>query len=663
VSLQAKGNAPNDEQPGSGAEPVAEAQTTEERETFEERDIHPADGEIEDVLVVPESIREPSLFLLRSPSIQLVSSSKPPKQKWRLKAFNAVTDDDYFETAPSSPNTRREVVDPAPVSLNQDKAQADATSQRGMRQEGAEDVGSPDLDFEEVDFQETAVGTFEHLISHPEEVTAITEPQAFSPPVEETSTTAANGIISDNEYQHTMPQHADVPDVFSNSLVGGRTRPATGSSLATPSKSQRGPQPVMKGLTSGHLDQRDPSAHRDTLSFDQVSETRRSVDEYSQSPLPSSSAPNSPVPSIPPPARMGVNASSYVKVAKRNGEGNRADILKSGPAVSGPHKKARPPPRGVPIPVRDSSPIRRSSPPQPRADRRRTFGGWPTVLATSSLRKEEATISNPRRERRDSTPALPATMLYRNQQQDADWLRGVEKKIKVIPRYTDPRKRSIPLLPPDISSDDTNTANESEDEDGLAEKVSRMSSRDIERVMNVLNVAPRNKVLKQWKRQNKSDAWIIWNGLDFVLEELANRFNTGVIAAREAWATAGDLVVTEKALYHAQETTRRTIADVIKSEAEEASKRRMESWAPSREPSKRWGSTSRRNSRVYQRGARPPEFVPTEAVQVAVGAASSLLRDHDVRQRSSDILRNALEELPMLSFDGVGPGGVTILRE
>jgi hypothetical protein len=190
-----------------------------------------------------------------------------------------------------------------------------------------------------------------------------------------------------------------------------------------------------------------------------------------------------------------------------------------------------------------------------------------------------------------------------------------------------------------------------------------MSSLDIERVMNVLNVAPRNKVLKQWKRQNRSDAWITWNGLDFVLEELANRFNTGVAAAREAWAAAGDLIVTEKALFHAQEMARRTVADIIKSEAEEASKRRMGSWAPSRQTPERWGGTSGRDTRLYPRGGGPPKFVPAEAVQVAVEAASSPWSNHDVRRGPSKVLREALDELPMLSFDGVGPGGVSILRE
>ena len=656
---------------------MAEAQTTKESDTLEGRDTRLADGEVADVSVVPESIREPTPLSLpgRSPSIQLVSSSKHLKQKWRPKAFTSFqirADDNYFETPPSSPNTYGTVDDPAPGPSKQNEAQADATSQRAQH-EDAEDVESLNLEFEEVVFEESVVEKLEQevkFIDHSEDVSTRNEPQTVLSPAEETSTTAANGMlfnISDNEYQHAMPQYSDSPDVFSNPLVNNGTRREKGSRLATFSKREKGSHPVKKGLSSGHLERGDSPAIRDTSFFKQASGTRHSVDGYSQSPLPSSSAPHSPISSVPTHTRMGVYTPPHFKVTKRNGEGNRTRVPKVGPTVSGPPKKARAPPPGVPVLVQDPSPIHRRPPPQlrkePRAERRRTFGGWSTVLATSSLRKEEVKTSNPRGRRRDSTSALPATMFYRDQQEDADWLRSVEKKIKVIPQYTDRRKRSIPSLPPETSSDHTNTANESEDEDDLAEKISRMSSLDIERVMKVLNVAPRDKVLKKWKRQHKSNAWIIWNGLDFVLEELANRFNTGVIAAREAWAAAGDLIVTEKALYHAQEMGRRTVADVIKSEAEEASKRRMEIWGSIEQTPERWRGTSGRNSRLYRRSGGPPEFVPAEAVQVAVEAASSPLHDRGVRRGSSNILRAAFEELPMLSFDGVGPGGVTILRE
>ena len=659
--------------PPSGAEPVAEAQTTEKWET-PKGGIRLADGEITDVSVVPESTREHSPLLpVRSPSIQLVSSSKPPKRKWHQGAFistQKVADDDYFETPPGSPNTHDAVVDPPSVPLNQDNIQAHAASQRRERHEGVEDVGSLDLEFEEVEDEGTAVEKVKQKIDttdYPDEVPSRNEPQAFSSPAEESGITVANVILlsdSDDEHQHPMPRHSNVPDLFSDTPVEASTRTAIKSWLTAPSKSQKDSQPVKKGLTLGHRGQGVSPAIRSTQFFKQAPEAVHSVDGYSHSPLPLSSPPHAPIFSIPTHTPTDFNASSHFNAVKSNGEGKRTNILKSSPALPGRPLKARAPPRGVPIPVRDSSPTLRSSPPQPgkvsQAERRRTFGGWPTILTTSSLRKEGA---NPRRERRDSTPALPTTLVYRNQQEDAVWLRSVEKKIKVIPLYADPRKRSIPSLPPESSSNDTNTADGSEDEDDLAENVSRMSSLDIERVMNVLNVAPRNRVLKQWKRQNRSDSWIIWNGLDFVLEELANRFNTGVTAAREAWAAAGDLVVTEKALYHAQETARRTITDVIQAEAMEASKRRMEIWAYSRRTSERWGSTSRKHSRLYQHGGGPPEFVPAEVIQVAVEAASSPGHDRDVRWGSSKVSREALEELPMLSFQGVGPGGVTILRE
>lgn len=660
--LQANGGVPVVGPPRSGAEPVAEAQTTEERNRLEERGTRLADGDTAEVSVVPESIRSPSPPILhRSLSIQFVSSSKPPKRKWRSKAFSStqtVVDDDYFETSPDSPHPHGAVVDPTLVPL--DQIQADAAGQRRARHEIAE-VGSPDLDFEDVDLGETLVETFEqnaNTTGYLEELTARNEPQTFSSPAEDTSTTAANGIpfnISDG-YQHPMPQYSAVPDVFSNPPAEDSTRTAIKSWLVTPSESQRGSQPIEEGLTSGRLDQRNTPATRDT-SFKQASGAVHAMDGYSQSPLPSSSVPHSPISSIPTHTPTNVDASLRLKATKRNGERHHP---RSSPNVSGRPLTNPRAPRGVPIPVRDSSPIQRSSAPrlrkEPRAERRRTFGGWP-------LRKGEEKISNTRRKQRDSTTALPATMTYRDQQEDADWLRSVEKKIKIIPRYADPRKRSIPSLPPETSSDDTNTANGSKDEGDLAEKVSMMTLLDIERVMNALNVAPRSKVLNQWRRQNRSDAWITWNGLDFVLEELANRFNVPLTAAREAWAVSGDLVVTEKALYHAQEMSRRTFADVIKSEAEAASKRRMESWAPSRQTPERWGGTRRRSTGHYSRSGGPPEFVPAEAIQVAVEAASSPRDDRDVRRGSSKVLRENLDELPMLSFDGVGPGKVSILRE
>jgi len=674
VPSQANGDAPIVEQPRSGAEPVAEAQTIE-GEVPEERSTHRADGDISDVSVVPESPCEPSPFIpVRSPSIRLVPSSKVPKRKrkWHPTAFHstqAVADDDYFGTPPGSPHPHGAVVGPASVPLNQNQIQADTVDQRGARDEEAE-VESLDLDFEEVDREESAVVTFEQNVNttdYPEEPTARNEPRMFSTPTRQTSTTAANGVPRNilDEYQHPMPQYSDVLDVFSHPPVEDSTRGVIRSWLVTASKSQQGSQPVEEGLTSGRLDQGDSPATRDTQFFEKASGTLRAVDGHSQSPLPSSSAPHSPISSMLTRTPTSINAPLQFTLAKRNGGVNH---LRTSPNVSDtPRTNARAPPRGAPIPVLDPPPIRQSSPPQlrkdPRAERRRTFGGWSTILATSSLRKEEAKISSTRRKRRDSTPALPATMVYRDQQEDADWLRSVEKKVKIIPRYTDPRKRIIPPLLPETSSDDTNTANGSDDEDDLAEKVSKISSLDIERIMNVLNVAPRNKVLKRWKRQNKSDAWITWNGLDLVLEELADRFKTGVTAAREAWAAAGDLVVTEKALHQAQEMARRTVMDVIKSEAEEASKRRMESWAASAQTSERWGGTSRRSTRLYPRDGGRPEFVPAEAVQVAMEAASSPWNDRGVKQGSSKVLREALDELPMLSFDGVGPGGVSILRE
>jgi hypothetical protein len=658
---QASGDAPIVEQPRSGTELVATARTTDARETLEERGTPPG---IADVSAVPELVHGPSPLLpVRSPSIQLVASSKPPKRKWRAKAFNSLqtaADDDYFETGPSSPNSHGAVVDP----------ETNMASQKIARHEGAEDVESLDLEFEEVDLGETVAETFEQDVnttSHLDAFTARNEPQVPSSPAEETSTTAAIGILpntSDNEYRHTMPQYSEVPDVFSNHPVEDGTRTAIVPWLATHPKGKKGSQIVKKGLTSGQPDQGDSPATRNTLFVEETSGTHYSVDGHFRSPLPSSSAPHSPISFISTDAPAGANTPPHFKVAKKNGEGT---FLKSSPIVSGPLNRVRAPPRGTPLPIRDFSPIRQSSPSQlrkePRAERRRTFGGWPTTLASSSIRKGEAKIGNPRGKRRDSIPALPVTMVYRDQQEDADWLRTVEKNIKVIPRYSDPRKRSIPVLPPETSSDDTNTVNGSGDEDDLEERVSRMSSLDIEKVMNFLNIEPRNKVLKQWKRQNRSDAWIIWNGLVFVLEELADRFNTGVTAAKEVWAAAGDLVVTEKALYRAQETARNTVADVIKSEAEEASRRRMKFWAPSRQTPERWGGTSKRNSRPYQRVDGPPPFVPAEAVRVAVEAATSPWYDHDLKRGSSKVLHETFEELPMLSFDGVGPGGVTILRE
>ena len=666
---QANGGVPIVEPPRSGAEPVAEAQTTEERNILEKRGTRLADGDTADISVVPESIRSPSPPILhRSLSIQFVSSSKPPKRKWRSKAFNStqtVVDDDYFETSPDSPHPRGAVIDPTLVPL--DQVQADAAGQRRARHEIAE-VGSPDLDFEDVDLGETMVETFDqnaNTTGYLEELAARDEPQAFSSPAEDTSTTAANGIpfnISDG-YQHPMPQDSAVPDVFSNPPVEDSTRTAIRSQLVTPSESQKGSQPVEEGLTSGRLDQRNSPATRDTFFFKQASGAVHAIDGYPQSPLPSSSVPHSPISSIPTHTPTNVDASLRLKATKRDGERHhpRSSLTVSGRPLTNPRA-----PRGVPIPVRDSSPIRWSSAPRLRkesqAERRRTFGGWPTTLATSSLRKGEAKISNTRRKQRASTTALPATMTYRDQQEDANWLRSVEKKIKIIPRYADPRKRSIPSLPPETSSDNTNTANGSRDEDDLEERVSRMSLLDIERVMNALNLPPRSKVLNQWRQQNRSDAWITWNGLDFVLEELANRFNTRLTTAREAWAASGDLVVTEKALYHAQEISRRTVADVIKSEAEAASKRRMESWAPSRQIPERWGRT-RRSTGLYSRSGGPPEFVPAEAVQVAVEAASSPRDDRDVKRGPSKVLRENLDQLPMLSFDGVGPGKVSILRE
>ena len=666
--------APVVEPPRSSAELVAEAQTSKEGNILDEYSTRLADGEASNVSVLPESTRSPSpSIIVRSPSVQLVPSLKPLKRKWRSKALNStqtVVDSDYFVTPPLPTHSHAAVIDPTLVPLNQ--IQAEAAGRRRARHEAAE-VESLDFKFEEVGLEETTVGTltvvetFEqnvNITDYPEELTAGNEPQTFSSPAEETGGAAANYIpfnISD-DYQYPMPQYSAVPDVFSNPPVEGSTRTAI---RGTPSKSQKVSQPVEEGLTSSHLNQRDTLATRDTLFFEQASRALHAADGYSKSPLPSSSAPHSPIRPMPTHTPTNADASLRFRAAKRNGEGNH---LRSSPVVSGrPLTNARAPPQGVPIPVRDPSRIRRSSPPQlqnqSRNERRRTFGGWPTILATPSLHKEGTKISSTRRKRRDSTTPLPTTMVYRDQQEDADWLRSVEKKIKVIPRYADPRKRSIPSFPPETSSDDTNTADESEDEDGLAEKVSKMSPLDIERVMNALNVAPRNKVLKQWKQQNKSDTWITWNGLDFVLEELANRFNTHLTAAREAWAAAGDLVVTEKALYHAQEMSQRTVADVIKFEAEQASKRRMESWAPIRQTSERWRRTSRRNTGHYPHGSGPPEFVPAEAVQVAAEAASSPQDDHNVRRGSSKVLREALEKLPMLSFDGVGPGGVSILRE
>lgn len=610
--FQANGGVPIVEPPSSGAKPVAEAQATKEGNT-PEGGIHLADGETANVSVVPESTRLPSPpILVRSPSVQLASSSGLLKRKWRSMASNStqtVVDNDYFETPPLPPHSHAAVIDPTLVPL--DQLQADEAGQRRARHRAAE-VESLDLGFEEDGVEETVVETFEQNVratDYLDELSVRNELQTYSSTAGETSTTTANGIpfnIS-GEYQHPMPQYSAVPDVFSNPPVESSTRTAIRSWLVTP-KGQKGSRPVEEGLASSNL---------------------------------------------------------RFKAAKRNGEGSHP---RSSSIVSGrPFTNSRARPRGIPIPVRDPSRARRSSPPQlrkePWAERRRTFGGWPTNLATSSLQKEGAKSSNARQKRRDSTSAFPTTMVYRDQQEDADWLRSVEKRIKVISRYADPRKRSIPSLPPETSSDDTNTADGSGDEDDLAEKVSRMSSLDIERVMNALNVAPRNKVLKQWKQQNRSDAWITWNGLDLVLEELANRFNTRVTAAREAWAAAGDLVVTEKALYHAQEMSQRTVAEVIKFEAEEASKRRMESWAPIKQTPERWRRTSGRNTGLYPSGSGPPEFVPAEAVQVAVEAASSPLDDHEVRRGSSKVLREALDELPMLSFDGVGPGGVSILRE
>jgi len=660
---QANGDAPIAGPPRSGAEPGAEAQTTEEGNMPGERGTRLVDGEAADISVVPESTRSPSPpILVRSPSIQLVSSSKPPKRKWHSK-FNptqTVVDDDYFETPVDSPHPHGAVVDPT-----SNQTQADATGQRKARHETAE-VESLNLEFEEVDFGEIVAETSEQNVNttgYPEELIARNEPKAFSSPAEGTSTTAINGIPFNipDEYQHPMPQYPAVPDVFSNPLVGDSTTTAIRSRLVTPLRNRKRSQPVEEGLTAGYLDQEDSPATRDALFFEQASGTLQAVDGYSQSPLPSSSAAHSPVSSIPTHTTTNVDASLRSNLAKKIGERNhlRSSLTASGRSLT----NARAPPRGVPIPVRDSSPVRRRSPPQLRKEsRRRTFGGWPTTLATSSLRKGETKISNTGRRQRDSTTALPAAMIYRDQQEDADWLRSVQKKIKIIPRYTDPHKRSIPSLPLEPSSDDTNTVSGSGDEDDLAEKVSTMSSLDIERVMNALNVAPRNKVLKQWRRQNRSDAWIIWNGLDFVLEELADRFDTRVTAAREAWAASGDLVVTEKALHHAQEMSRRIVADVIKSEAEAASKRRMEIWAPGRQTPERWGRTARRTTGLYPRSDGPPEFVPAEAVQVAVEAGSSPWGDHDIGRSPSKVLRESLE-LPMLSFDGVGPGRVSILRE
>lgn len=666
--FQANRGAPIVEPPRSGAELVAEAQTTIEGNMLDEYGTRLADGETANVSVVPESTHSPSpSIIVRSASVQLAPSLKPLKRKWRSRALNStqtVVDSGYFVTPPLSPHSHAAVIDPTWVPLNQ--IQADAAGRRRARLEAAE-VESLDFNFEEVGLEETVVETFEQNVNttdYPEELTARNDPQTFSSPAEKTGGAAASGIPFNipDDHQYPMPQYSAVPDVFSNPPVEDGTRTAI---RGTPSKSQKVSQPVEEGLTSRYLNQRDTPATRDTLFFEQASGALHAVDGYSKSPLPSSSAPHSPIWSMPTHTPTNVNASLRFRAAKRNGEGNH---LRSGPAVSGrPLTNARTPPRGVPIPVRDPSRIRRSSPPQLqkelRNDRRRTFGGWPTILVTSSLHKEGAKISNTRQKRRDSTTPLPATMVYRDQQEDADWLRSVEKKIKVIPRYADPRKRSIPSIPPETSSDDTNTADGSEDEDDLAEKVSKMSSLDIERVMNALDVAPRNNVLKQWKQQNRSDAWITWNGLDFVLEELANRFNTHVTAAREAWAAAGDLVVTEKALYHAQEMSQRTVADVIRFEAEQASKRRMESWAPIRQTPERWRRLSRRNTGHYPRSSGPPEFVPVEAVQVAAEAASSPQDDHNVRRGSSKVLREALDELPMLSFDGVGPGRVSILRE
>jgi hypothetical protein len=657
--LQANGDARIVEPPRSGAEPGAKAQA---RETLDEGGTRLTNGEIADISVV--SIREPSPLLpARSPSIQLVSTSKAPKRKWHAKAFisDQAVANDYFETPPGSSDTHVAVVDSTSVPLTNTRIQTKAASQGSARYEGAEDGESLDLDFEEVEEEGTAVEQFEQIANTTDRPEGVTSSSLAL----ENSIEAANGVspnISDNKYQHPMPQHADVPDIFSDQPVEDNTRAVIRSWLSIPSKSQKGSRPVKEGVISGHLDQGNSRASQSTQSFKQASEPLHPADGYSQSPLPSSSAPHSPISSIPTHTLADVND---FELAKNGGEGNRTSILKSGPTGGLP--RARAPPRGVPIPVRESSPLRRSSPlpsqKGSRVARRRTFGGWPTIIATSSLRKEGAEASNLTRKQRDSTPALPTTMVYRDQEEDADWLRSVEKQIKVIPQYADPRKRTIPLFLPESSSDDTNTADGSEDEDeedDLAEKVSRMSSLDIDRIWNVLNVAPRIKVLKQWKRQNKSDAWIIWNGLDFVLEELATRFNTGVTAAREAWAAAGDLVVTEKALYHAQEMARRTVADVIKTEAAEASKRRMEIWTSNRRTSERWGPASRRTSRLYQHSGGPPAFVPAEAVQVAVEAASSPWHDRDVRRVSS---KDSHDELPMLSFDGVGPGGVSILRE
>ena len=238
----------------------------------------------------------------------------------------------------------------------------------------AAEVESLNLNFEEVGLEETVVETFEqnaNSTDYLEELSVRNELQTFSSTAGETSTTAANGVpfnVSD-EYQHPMPQYSAVPDVFSNPPVESSTRTGIRSRLVTP-KRQKGTQPVA-GLSSSNL---------------------------------------------------------RFKAAKRNGEGNH---LGSSPIVSGtPFTNARTPPRGVPIPVRDTSRIRRSSPLQlrkePRAERRRTFGGWPTNLAPSSLHKTGAKISNTRRKRRDSTTAFPTTMVYRDQQEDADWLRSVE---------------------------------------------------------------------------------------------------------------------------------------------------------------------------------------------------------------------------------------------
>jgi hypothetical protein len=287
------------------------------------------------------------------------------------------------------------VADPALVPLNQNQVQVDAAGQRRARHETAE-VESLDLDFEEVDPERCAVETFEQNVNttdHPEELTARNGPQALSSPAEETSTTAANGIpLNISDYQHPMPQYSDVPDVFSNPPVEGNTRTAIRPSLVTPSKNKKGSQPVEESLKSGGLDQGDSPATRDTLFFEQASGTLPAWMDTLSPPLPSSSAPHSPIPSISAHTPTNFNASLQFKAAKRDGEGN---YLRSSPTVSGrPLTSTRAPPRGVPIPVRDSSPIRRSSPLQlrkePRAERRRTFGGWPTILATSSLRKEEA---------------------------------------------------------------------------------------------------------------------------------------------------------------------------------------------------------------------------------------------------------------------------------